>query len=287
MNFSGGITIPFPGPVGVTYPKGALLDCGIEFDSADPWSTTGAGGSFDVQSVGTHEIGHFLGLSHSTVGNLTGVNPVSATMAPFGITGNTDLRSLEEDDTASVLRTYARNANPILPQTVGGRGLIQFDLRKGVACEPATGVSVWAYRTADGLLGANRVETFSGSEYRAGIGDEPYNGSVALNVAPLAAGDSYTIFARTLEDDSTGSATAFSAYRYNYTTINSNTLEAGGSTKAYDDIATIDGISAGEIVDLGSVGILGCWAPSTVRTSTLSATASPRRRKEPWAAKSQ
>ncbi len=260
MNFSGGVSMPFPGPAGVTYPKGILLDCGIQFDSVDPWSTSGGSG-FDVQSVATHEIGHFLGLSHSTVGNLTGVSPLSATMVPFGTSANTDLQSLQEDDKASLLRTYARNANPTVPQTVGGRGVIQFNLKQGGACEPASGVSVWAYRTSEGLLGATRIETFSGSEYRVGNGDEPYDGSVTLNVPPLAGGDSYTIFARTLENDNSASAGAFSAYRYNYTTINSNTLEAVGQSQTFNNLAIVGPIAAGETVDLGTIGIRGCWNP--------------------------
>lgn len=260
MNFSGGVSIPFPGPPGVTYPKGILLDCGIQFDNIDPWSTSGGSG-FDVQSVATHEIGHFLGLSHSTVGNLAGVSPNSATMIPFGTSANTDLRSLQEDDAASLLRTYARNANPIVPQTVGGRGVIQFNLAKGGACEAATGVSVWAYRTSEGLLGATRVETFSGSEYRVGNGDEPRNGSVTLNVPPVAGGDTYTIFARTLENDNTSGAGAFSAYRYNYTTINSNSLEPTGQSQTFDNLAVVGPIADGETVDLGTIGIQGCWNP--------------------------
>lgn len=262
MNFVGGPTIPFPGPIGVTYPTGTLIDCGIEFDSADSWSTNAGPqvGAFDVVSVATHEIGHFLGLSHSTVGNLTGIDSVSATMAPFGTSNNIELRSLQEDDTASLLRTYARNAISPVPQTAGGRGVIQFDLRKGGACLAATGVSVWAYRTSEGLLGANRVETFSGSEFRQGIGDEPFNGSVTLNVPPLPPGDSYTIFARTLENNSTSSAGAFSAYRYNFTTINSNSLEPDGQSRTFDNLAVVNAIAPGAIFDLGVVGIDGCWA---------------------------
>ena len=36
----------------------------MAFDSGDLWSTTGAAGAFDVENVGTHEMGHVAGLGH-------------------------------------------------------------------------------------------------------------------------------------------------------------------------------------------------------------------------------
>src|SRR5204862_997888 len=46
---------------------GALLESDIFFNSAFSWSVSDAGepDRYDVQSIATHEIGHFLGLGHS------------------------------------------------------------------------------------------------------------------------------------------------------------------------------------------------------------------------------
>ncbi len=256
-------SIPFPGPAGVTYPRGALIDCGIAFSTSTAWSTEPGPQPFlfDVQAIATHEAGHFLGVTHSTVGPdgglLAAVDATTATMVPGGPSGNILMRTLEEDDRASILRTYARNANPPLDQTIGGRGVIKLNLKKGTACEAATGLSVWAYRTSEGAFGANRVETFSGSHLRLGLGEEPVDGSVTLNVPPLAAGESYTILAQTLEQG----LGAYSAQRYNQTTINSNTLEGENQRLVFDGLAVVDSLSAGETVDLGDIGIDNCWPP--------------------------
>jgi len=253
----GGSSIPFPGPPGVTYPVGTVIDCGMQFDSFDTWSTSAVPdpNGFDVQGIATHEGGHFIGVSHSTLGDFTASNPVSATMLPVVAPGDANPRTLEEDDKASILRLYARNrfSGPI-PQTVGGRALITLRLLKDGACAPATGVSVVAYRTQSGINGASRIETFSGSQLRAFTSNQPFNGSVTLNVPPLAPGDSYTIYARTLE---TGSG-SLAANRYNYTTINSNLLDAQDHSRTFDQLATVASLAAGETRSLGDIGILGC-----------------------------
>lgn len=253
----GGASIPFPGPPGVTYPVGTVIDCGMQFDSFDTWSTSAVPdpNGFDVQGIATHEGGHFIGVSHSTLGDFTASNPMSATMLPVVAAGDANPRTLEEDDKASILRLYARNrfSGPI-PQTVAGRALITLRLLKDGACAPATGVSVVAYRTQSGINGTNRIETFSGSQLRAFTPHQPFNGSVTLNVPPLPAGESYTIYARTLE---TGQG-ELSSQRYNYTTINSNLLDPQGQSRTFDHLATVSALTAGETRDLGDVGILGC-----------------------------
>ena len=260
---TGSGSIPFPGPAGVTYPRGTLIDCGMEFDSADPWVVgVGTGsGEFDIQSIATHEGGHFIGLSHSTVGLqevLTAPNPLSASLVPFGHPNDIEVRSLEEDDKASALRTYARTSSPPIDETVGGLGVIELNLKKYPACGPATGLAVWAYLTAGGLTGATRIETFSGSHLRAGLLGEPVDGSVTLNVPP---GGPYTIYAQTFDSSDGASATAFSALRYNNTTIHSNTLDPPDQIRGFDNLATVTSISAGQTIDLGDIGILGCWTP--------------------------
>src|SRR5687768_7037445 len=257
MPVEGGASIPFPGPPGVTYPVGTVIDCGMRFDSLDPWSTTAEPdpGAFDVQGVATHEAGHFIAVSHSTLGDFTASNAMSATMLPVVAPGDANPRTLEADDKAAVLRIYARNRySGAIPPTVGGRGVITLRLVKDNACVPATGVSVVAYRTQGGINGVNRVEMFSGSQLRAVTPHQPFNGSVTLNVPPLPAGESYTIYARTLE---TGSG-VLAANRYNYTTINSNLLDAQNQSRTFDQLATIDTLAAGETRALGDVGILGC-----------------------------
>jgi VCBS repeat-containing protein len=177
-------------------------------------------------------------------------------MLPVVAPGDANNRTLEEDDKAAILRIYARNRfSGAIPQTVGGRGLITLRLVKDGACVPATGVSVVAYRTQAGINSANRVETFSGSQLRAFTPNQPFNGSAALNVPPLAPGESYTIYAKTFE---TGSGSALAANRYNYTTINSNLLDSPDHSRTFDQLATITTLAAGETRALGDVGILGC-----------------------------
>ena len=189
-------TIPFPGPPGVTYPVGTVIDCGMQFDNIDPWSTTDDPdpNRFDVQGVATHEGGHFIGVSHSTLGDFTASNAMSATMLPVVAEGDANPRTLEEDDKAAILRLYARNrfSGPIA-QTVAGRALITLRLLKDGACVPATGVSVVAYRTQGGINGPNRIETFSGSQLRAFTPNQPFNGSATLNLPLLPPGESYTL----------------------------------------------------------------------------------------------
>ena len=125
-------------------------------------------------------------------------------------------------------------------------------------------------RPRGGLNGANRVETFSGSQFRDPLG-EPYNGSVKLNVPP---GGPYTIYARTLEDNGTSSGGLYSAFRYSNTTINSNTMDPNALTQEFDNLATVASITAGNTVDLGTVGFLGCWIPVTSSDVDIEMTAS-------------
>jgi len=65
-------------PVG-TYPPGTIVDGDIEFNTystneAD-FSTNHVAGSYDIQAIATHEIGHFFGLSHDPI--------LQTTMFPF------------------------------------------------------------------------------------------------------------------------------------------------------------------------------------------------------------
>ena len=89
----------------------------ILFNPALDFSTSAEAGKFDVQSIITHEIGHFLGLDHSAM--------VSSVMVPFGVVSQLDQRTLAYDDIAGI--------NEIYPKATAPTGLIQGTIRSGLS----------------------------------------------------------------------------------------------------------------------------------------------------------
>ena len=77
---------------------GIMSEGDILFNPSQSWSTSGESGRYDIQSVMTHEIGHFLGLDHSGM--------VSSVMEPFGAQGQVDQRTLQYDDVAGLSEIY-------------------------------------------------------------------------------------------------------------------------------------------------------------------------------------
>jgi MYXO-CTERM domain-containing protein len=103
--------------------SGALLDADLVIDGGAPLAvlaeTDGARGErrYDLPSVLTHEIGHFLGLGESEVR--------TATMWPRTSRGDTSQRTLEVDDEEGILALYG--APPAAPSSscsvsAGGTG---------------------------------------------------------------------------------------------------------------------------------------------------------------------
>jgi hypothetical protein len=96
---------------------GEIVESDIFFNSAPviPWSVAanGESGHFDLQSIATHEIGHFWGLGHSALGEtqqVTGGRRViakAAVMFPIAYSpGNTLDRTLQPDDIAGISDLY-------------------------------------------------------------------------------------------------------------------------------------------------------------------------------------
>ncbi|MBL4850449.1 MAG: carboxypeptidase regulatory-like domain-containing protein, partial [Planctomycetes bacterium] len=108
--FGGGSGLIAVTPVDFDPATGEILDADVILDGSRNWSTTLNAGSFDVQAVVTHEVGHFLGLDHSAVHR--------ATMNPAVLPGDTWQRSLETDDQAGADSLYALHTGASLSGTV-------------------------------------------------------------------------------------------------------------------------------------------------------------------------
>jgi hypothetical protein len=82
---------------------GEIYDADVEVNTFEsPMTIDGTGhGDIDFPSVITHEIGHFLGLSHSDV--------QSSTMRPSYAPGNTAMASIEQDDVDGICTALPPN----------------------------------------------------------------------------------------------------------------------------------------------------------------------------------
>lgn len=98
---------------------GRILEVDIFFNTTVPWSVAASGlpGSFDIESVGLHEIGHLLGLGHSALGETEiraeggrRVLGKRAVMFPIAYpAGNIEDRTLEADDRAAITDIYGNS----------------------------------------------------------------------------------------------------------------------------------------------------------------------------------
>jgi predicted Zn-dependent protease len=198
---------------------GEVLESDIFFNSSFSWSVTDAGeaGKYDVQSIATHEIGHFIGLGHSAIGESTLESDgnrrlIAAGSVLFPIAfaaGQVTARQLHPDDIAGVSDLYP--SSTFRAET----GTIQ-----GTVAKSGTGVfgaHVTAFSLATGaLVGGFSLEA-DGSFVIAGL--QP--GSYIVRVEPLDDGDISSYF-----DNTVGVDTNFRVAYYPHIL----TVTAAGST---------------------------------------------------------
>ena len=162
---------------------GALVEADIFFNSTFQWSVSAAGDAnrYDLQSIATHEIGHFFGLGHSALGE-TEVRPdgsrrvlaAGSVMFPIAFgRGNVTGRMLEPDDIAGVSALYPDGSFTTSTGTLtgrvrlGGRGVL--------------GAHVVAFNAATGALVGGFALSTEGEFRIAGLSPGVY----AVRVEPL------------------------------------------------------------------------------------------------------
>jgi uncharacterized protein (TIGR03437 family) len=121
------------------YLDGTIIDTDIFFSPTYQFSTTQAAGTYDLQSVLTHELGHALGSNHTNI--------LSATM--YRATGVQDIheQTLSADDIAFVSTLYPSSAGNGYGIISGGATVSGAPLLGGVltAVDPNTGITIGGY----------------------------------------------------------------------------------------------------------------------------------------------
>jgi hypothetical protein len=169
---------------------GQILDADIEFNPDVHWATGSSvtGDQQHLQTVATHEIGHFFGLDHSAI--------VRAIMFPFAPDVST---TLSYDDVAGISQLYPKGAPDVPTGSIAGTVTLQGGA--GVF-----GAHVFADSTSSSLPLGPAVR-----KSPIGIMSRP-DGTYSINGVPP---DSYTVTAEPLDDpvtdsDISGYASAFS-----------------------------------------------------------------------------
>jgi hypothetical protein len=130
---------------------GELIEADIFFNSSFEWSTAAGGDPdrFDLESVAVHEVGHFLGLGHSAIGE-TEIRPEGgrrvlgsgAVMFPISLgRGSIVDRVLQPDDVAGISDLYPTDAFESSTGGVHGR------VRRGTAAVVGAHIVVFNTRT--------------------------------------------------------------------------------------------------------------------------------------------
>ena len=135
------------------------------------FSTDGTPGTYDLEATFTHEIGHLLGLDHSSVLSST-MQGRQAYNGTFGLPAMTE-RTLSEDDRQKIRGLYG-------PKLRLGRieGRLN-DNRTPGSLPPLNGVNVWAENVATGRVIASDVTAEDGTYHLEGLAPGQYRVVVA------------------------------------------------------------------------------------------------------------
>ena len=135
------------------------------------FSTDGTPGTYDLEATFTHEIGHLLGLDHSSVLSST-MQGRQAFNGTFGLPALTE-RTLSEEDRQKIRGLYGPK---LRLGRIEGRLV---DNRTPGTLTPLNGVNVWAENVANGRLIASDVTEDDGTYHLEGLTPGQYRVVVA------------------------------------------------------------------------------------------------------------
>ena len=215
--------------------SGAILDADILFNGGQySFSTNGTTGTFDVQDVLSHEIGHLIGLDHSP--------QVTGTLWPYVSTTQWLHRSLTTDDRSGAIAVAPSGSQSRLTGTIQRTG--------GGALR---GAIVSAISSADGRLIGMAATTSSGAFTIRGVPE----GSYWVHVTPLEGG----MTTLNLTGNSTVDIDFAPGFFGGYSTPTTFNVTAGnetacGTLQLEDDIALRDNANAAVILKRGQDAIV-------------------------------
>ena len=135
------------------------------------FSTDGTPGTYDLEATFTHEIGHLLGLDHSSVLSST-MQGRQAFNGTFGLPAMTE-RTLSEDDRQKIRGLYGPK---LRLGRIEGRLV---DNRTPGSLTPLNGVNVWAENVVNGRVIASDVTAEDGTYHLEGLAPGQYRVVVA------------------------------------------------------------------------------------------------------------
>ncbi len=185
---------------------GEILDADIYFDPNDPriaYATPQALASspaaYDLESLLTHELGHFFGFSHSAVWSaiLFPYAPAPGTFANARPTSQQPDAVLSDDDRTGLRALYPDAANTLHTGTIAGRVLPANPLSLPTSPPGVTGIfgpQVVALDVSNGAVAAAVIGGWSCS----GAGPAQFDGSYLFEHLAAGSGHSYLLYAEPL-----------------------------------------------------------------------------------------